>query len=161
MWTHPTINEGEMRLALTSGYSLDVKTPLPEPHLSPCLPFSMLPSSSSLSSPTSIPLLPSTWGPVEVIYISVKRLEMTLKQESPGPWHWMLRWRLHEVHGPGATINVKCNKRPVNKIEHCQSHSLLIDCPSRRQCLVHVCVCQWINPTLSSLRIKSNKSWIS
>lgn len=121
---------------------------------SPCSSHLTLCIHSSPPPHTSILLLPCAWGPVEVIYLSVKRLVMTTRQEAPGPWHWMLRWRLHEVHSPGATINVKCNKRPVNKIEHC--HSPLIDCPSRRWCLC-VCVCQCINPTLFSFRIKKQQ----
>lgn len=68
-----------MGLALTSGYYLDVNTPLPEPQLSPYLTLSIF------SSPTSMPLLP--WGTVEVIYLSVKRLVMTLRQEASGSWH--------------------------------------------------------------------------
>lgn len=37
-----------MGLALTSGYYLDVNTPLPEPQLSLFLPLSLLPLSNSL-----------------------------------------------------------------------------------------------------------------
>lgn len=51
----------------------------------------------------------------------------------------MLQWCLHEVHGPGATINVKCNKRPVNKTECCQSHSLHIG--FSKQSVVSLCAC--------------------
>lgn len=129
--------------------SLNLSSPSSSP--CPCSPYLTL---SIFSSPTSMPLLP--WGPVEVIYLSVKRLVMTLRQEASGSWHWMRRWRLHEVHGPGAMINVKCNKRPVNKIEHCQSHSLLIGCPSRRQCLC-TCVCVCVSMAKPNFILSQNK----
>lgn len=118
---------------MTSGYSFDLRSCLPQPHRLLCLPLLMVLSSSF--SPASI--VPCAWRPVEVLYLSMKRLVMKQRQENLSPWHWMLRWRLHEVHGPEAMINVKCNKRPVNKIEHCQSHSLLA---SQAECSVSLCV---------------------
>lgn len=154
---YPTIHKGEIGVALTSGYLVNVKA------LSLNLScFLATPCSASISAQyfahplTAIPLIPCARGLVEVIYLSVKRLVMMLRQEALSPWHWMLQWGLHEVHGPGAMINVKCNKRPVNKTEQCQSHCLLIDFPSRSYCL---CVCAQVfpcmNSTLSSFRIKA------
>lgn len=144
---HRTV-KGEIRLALTSGYSLDVRICLPEPHRLLCLPFFMVPV--SLFSSASI--VPCTWRPV--LYLSVKRLVMMQRQENPKPlalnasmaFAWSSRPRSHD----------KCQV-PVNKIEHCQSHSVLASQAECSACLrVQSCV-----TAESQVCTKTNISWIS
>lgn len=106
------------------------------PRTFPLSPSALLPTPLlvplSPSSQPSLRLLPHARGPMEVNYLSVNRLVMTPRQGASGPlalnasmaFAWSSR-------PPGATINVKCNKRPVNKTEHCQTWSLLIDCWSK------------------------------
>lgn len=101
------------------------------PPLSALLPTPLLVPLSPSSQP-SLLLLPHARGPMEVNYLSVNRLVMTPRQgglrllalNASMAFAWSSR-------PPGATVNVKCNKRPVNKTEHCQTWSLVIDCWSQ------------------------------
>lgn len=77
-----------MGLALTSGCSVDVDTHLPETPPPPsALLLTPLLVPLSPSSQPSLPLLPHAWGPMEVNYLSVNRLVMTMRQGASGPWH--------------------------------------------------------------------------
>lgn len=142
-----------MGLALTSGYSLDVNTPLPEPQSpSACISPHSSPLCNSLH-----PLIPHLHSPLSSC-LGSNRSDLSQREQTcddaetrgPGPLALNASMAFACSRPPGATINVKCNKRPVNKIEQCQSHSLIINCWSRS---CHLCACV--------SRIKSKKSWIS